>query len=422
MIFSIILNSIALIVLLAHNKMTMKDFFRPFSLFAFSLIATLLISSLKLSTLQHNFSLYFLGLIYCALFFFWVGTRLKTGAYAHTRKRYSINPSRYNIAVNALFLSIAASFAITVYILGAPPLVSGADRVSYYVPGIESILMLSYLLVYMIVYDRFTNRYINTYKATIFFTVILLILFSKMNKMSLFFVAFELLFLFHFLKKKISSKQVFLFGILTISAFILAYIYTYSDYYNIDVEARILANGFKLNGSFGYLVDPYMYIVCNFENLQNYLLNSTHTHSYGYGMVSPFLELFNAGDTLRLGTTVKTTWTDSLQYPWLTTGTIFRDIFHDFSYLGFIIVPLVLGAIGQSAYDSFNKYRDIFSGLIYVVISFSLTLAFFTNILWQKIYLVNILVGCIVIFYVRHQDAAINKKLKVKTLKKQAQL
>ena len=404
----VLAGSAVVVALLVFYMIKKKsDPLNPFNLFLMIISSTVFITSLQLSSLQHTLKPEFIALIALSVLFFWIGTRVKINFTSKSASSRVVLPVKFTIATDVLFSLIVGSFLLTVYVLGPPPLFSGADRVSYYLPGVESITLLSFLMVYVLLYDRFSNRNIGRFKFNAYMLTTLLIVLTKINKMTILFIIYEVIFMHHFMKKKITFKRMLLYSLFVITLFILAYTFLYGDYYNIDLESRIDVNGFKLSGALGHLVDPYMYLVCNFENLQNYMFNSNHVYTYGHGLLRPLLDI--AG--MNSSSPADVDWKNSLQYPWLTTGTFFREVFYDFSYAGFVIVPAIFGFISSSAYKMFNKSRDILGGMIYLFMSFGILLSFFTNIFTQKIYIVNIIFGLIFIKYTtRHSSNSPKRK------------
>ena len=122
------------------------------------------------------------------------------------------------------------------------------------------------------------------------------------------------------------------------------------------------------------LVQPYMYVANNFENLNLLTLNLA-THSNGFKMAYPFLTLSGLKFFIEF----------PLAYPLyltkeeLSTLTILYDAYYDFGLLGVVLFSAVLGGMGEILYALQSVKKNPFLSGIVAQFSFYLLFSFFTT-------------------------------------------
>ncbi len=305
------------------------------------------------------------------------------------RKLFMINSS--------LLFIIYISFIVMVLKLGLPPSLGGTiSRADYYLSGYGNIYLLIYVFLFFSVYQisqRFRIKR-NIFSIVLAFVTILLM----GNKFPIFYFIWLVLY-FLMLNSKLKLKHILYTFVLILLLFIIAAsLYQPNDLLHYYRKAQ---TGAILKGAYEYLYDPLLYLLCNFMNLNNWLVVPNFRLGFGvnsFGGIIHTLQIPHA--FLNMKSTTDYLWKENLQISWLTTGTYLKDIYSDFGIIGILVCPLIYGYISQYLHRKV-KYLKNNSSLLSIYLDFLLTFSiltsFFTNYLGNNMILINGLVAIIMI-------------------------
>lgn len=396
------ISILILVVLSLYVYFTKKDIFSPAILYTYVWVSVIGISALYLSGLQQEWDLRFILILIFSTVSFIIGTKCIRKSNISSSKltsklkidlesfknRYS-EKKMFKVLI-ALFILALLSYVATILVLGPPPIFSSAlvKRNEYYVSGVELIFLnlivfmnLSY--IYIIVYDK--NKFILFLLNIMSFLMLL----SKTNKYQLFIIMFLYIITYNLFKNRIGLKKVLITVLLGLTVFVSLYKYVYNDSI-ISLETRVQINEFKLNDNLSFLVDPYLYVSMNLENLKNFTEQNIQ-HTYGLQTFSGPLSMFKLNKVLVNGYGINDEWTNNLQYHWLNTGSYLYFFFWDFGLLGLMIGPFFLGLISQYYYNkALSSKANLFNVFMYEYLIFSIILSFFTLIFVQLPIIINL--------------------------------
>jgi oligosaccharide repeat unit polymerase len=215
-----------------------------------------------------------------------------------------------------------------------------------------------------------------------------------MNKFQWYFVIIEFLILYSYHVRKVNIKHLVIFSFVSLLVILSAYSTIYKGYGNyIDTSARAEANEFRLSGVLNALSDPYIYIVYNFDNLQNYMFNINGTFGDAGSLLNePSKIIKSKADNI--------SWKKSLNIRWLTTGTFYKEMFQSLGFFGLVFWPFVLGILSTHFYYLAHKSNNIFYWFTNISISFGLMISFFSNIFIQSVLMTNIIFAYLISNYV----------------------
>jgi len=282
--------------------------------------------------------------------------------------------------------------------LGPPPLISKVDRSTYFISGIGTIYLLIQSLSFLIFYDWLDKKIIGK-KSIVLLIIILLMIISLSNKFQLFYLLCQYIVLYNLLKKKIKLKTFIYLLLLVICIFVIYYNFIYDEMY-ISSDLVYSISKMKLPHNLSFLTTPYLYLSYNYDNLFNYMFNTSNNFGYGYYSTREIIEALNFNTILSLDVqTLNNVWKSNLQYQWLTTGTIFREMYMDFSYIGILVGTFIIGIVSKKSYFNVKNNPDIFNTYVYTSIIVSIFFLFFTNNFISMNFIINLLFMLIISKY-----------------------
>ena len=395
-----------LLVFVLYNLIKKRDILTPGKIFFIDIICTYLLYCTKLSGIQGNYSIIFTIFILSLVLVFNIGTIISLKSKKNKVFEYDVNKSRFRFVTYLLFVLIVISFVAMWKILGPPPIISKADRASYFVSGFGTIFLLTDVFSFLIFYDSFTNKYIGKVGYIMLFIDALMII-AVTNKTQLFFLMCQYIILYNALKKKINIRKFAYVPFIVIIIFYVYYNYIYKGMY-ISTDYIYVISKMKFSKSFAFLTEPYLYVTYNYENLFNYISNSSWvTFGHGYYMLKDILELLKLnGNNIILNSQ----WVSLLKHGWLTTGTIFKPFYMDFGLVGTYIMTFILGLICGSSYRKYKvDKKNIFNLYFYSINMVSLFFAFFTNNFITINYLFNIFIVYIIYRFCYKKKVILNE-------------
>ena len=140
-----------------YIRRSKDDFLKPVNIFSLTMLSTFTIASLSLSGLQGGYSFGFAALIYISLLAFNIGSRVVQISKKNILKTNYYDKNKFLISFYGILILVLFSFIYTWLKLGPPPLISGADRTTYYLPLIERLYLLIYLLSFLLFFDKFSS-------------------------------------------------------------------------------------------------------------------------------------------------------------------------------------------------------------------------------------------------------------------------
>jgi oligosaccharide repeat unit polymerase len=204
--------------------------------------------------------------------------------------------------------------------------------------------------------------------------------------------------LYNILKIKIKIKTLVIIGIGIILMFLILYSFVYNDIY-INTSQRYIVNKMNIPLELSFLIDPYIYIMCNFENLNNYIVNGPNTFFMGAASFKFIFSIMN------IDSGVSETWKNNLQYPWLNTGSMFKDFYMDFGIIGIIIFTFLIGFIATYVYRKAISQKNILYCFLYTSITYALCMSFFTNYFAATDFVFNVIICYIVSKFIENSKA-----------------
>lgn len=297
---------------------------------------------------------------------------------------YEYAPIKYNLlrmqkVVIAIFFLIVGSFFLTVLKLGPPPLISNFENRSQYYIGYLEIIFLSvsafwFLAMYLILEKK--NIKLNI--TMIVITLVIVIL--KGNKFPLIIFLLSTVFFLTY-AKKISLKIIGLIALVVLLAFEgSSYIYSKNQETLQHLKNILLGN--RLPSNLLFLTDGLTYYLNNLLNLNNYI-NGQHPLSLGVMSSSGVINFLHIESlfTNRLAL-MNFEWQNSLQFPWLTTGSYLKPFYMDFGIGGTTLIPFILGSTSSYLYKTVNlKDASIIKLYLFLLLWLEIVLSFFTNYL-----------------------------------------
>lgn len=390
MILSKIIFLVIFLFILIKGFWKKEDFMLPNRLFILILSGCLFISTFKLSRLQHDFSIYFIIVMILGMGAFYLGSLFSYKTTENTSNVINYNENKFAVIIKILFLIILFAYFYTWYKLGPPPLFSEIDRASYYLPSIEAAYLLIYLLSFLLIYDFFSKKVLGNMFYFYMFSVLFMIG-TRTNKFSIVYIFFMFFIVFNILKRRIKIKTFIMIGISIILLFVVMYSFVYNNIY-ISSSLRYTLNDMVISPKLSFLVDPYIYIMCNFENLNNYIINGPDR--LFFGAVS-FRSVFSILNVDYFTSDILAAWRGTLQYPWLTTGSMFKDFYMDFGLIGIIIMPFIIGLVSTKVYRTARQRKSIFACYLYTAATYSICMSFFTNYFSSSDFIINMIVALI---------------------------
>ena len=156
----------------------------------------------------------------------------------------------------------------------------------------------------------------------------------------------------------------------------------------------------RLPSYLNFLTDLYTYIAFNYENFNYYIMLYDNVHTNGYYTFKEINKIIGLDDMYNNNPEFKDLWNDSLQKKSLTTGSIFKSLYIDFSFIGVLVAGCILGSLSKFLYDIFltNK-KNAYLSFIYLLFVYGILLSFFTNFFGNIVFLVSVFIDFLVIIY-----------------------
>lgn len=398
------LLALIIAIFVFYNVTNKRDLLSPGNLFTLIILSTFAIACLHFSNLQHNYPVVFMLQIILVVLFFAFGSNIKIKS-IREEKEYNCNLTKLKNAIYFLFIVVMGAFAIMWIKLGPPPAISKADRYNYFLSGIGTLYLMIDVLTFLLIYDLFTYKVIGkkTY-IMLFFCLLAIVLMA--NKFQLIYLICQYLILYNLLKKKIRIKTLGILGIIILLIFFIFYAFIYKGMY-ISNDDMYRVNKMNFSEKFSMLTTPYIYIAFNYENLYHYMSLNNVEYGYGFYILQDLVDGFELKELLYENSNfLSNQWKYNLQYRWLTTGTMFKEFYMDFGYIGMLVGSSIIGYISKVSYV--KRKKSLFYTFFYVSNMVSIFLAFFTNNFVSINYLINIFIASLISRYCYTKK--INKK------------
>lgn len=402
MIITKVLCLINFLILFVKTKIYKENLLRYDNLLNFVLSVTIFISTFKFARFQHDFGLLFNISYVLMIFFFYFGYKISNQVKIQKKFQTTYNKKKFNYCVFVITLLILITFFYTWHILGTPPGLGGqVSRNAYFLGKLEGIYVLIYLLIFLIFYDFFNDKCLGI-KFWIYLAIILFLIVARANKFTIFYLVLVVLILYNSYVKKIKLKHIIIISIISVLIFVSSFNLFYNKMNDSTLEQRVAGYQVVLPKNMEFLTDIYLYISCNYENINNYMENYSDHNTYGYYSFKSVNDLIKInGLYFKIDPNIDKYWTDSLQYKTLNTGSIFRDFFLDFSLVGVVFFSFFIGLFSGWVEKNFYKNRNsIFASFLYCIVSFTLFMAYFTNFFSNILFLINLLAALIVSYFV----------------------
>lgn len=386
-----------------YIRLNKKDILLPENLFSIIILATYAVACLGLSRLQHAYPLWFTFLMIGMVLVFQFGAKIHFKKEDIKFRPYTYSKRRFKQSVYILFLIVFISFCAMWYLLGAPPLLSKADRATYFVPGFGTLYLMINVLSFFIMYDLLDKHYLKK-KSYILLLIILIMLVLMSNKFQLIYFLCQYLVLYNIMKKRIKLSSLIKLGVLALLIFIIYYAYVYKGMY-ISNEEMFQVNQMKLPSHLSMLTNPYMYTAFNYENLYHYITLDQTTFGSGFYILANWMDVLGIQEFITGNASLLSNqWQMNLQYGWLTTGTFFRECYMDFGMIGMLLFTLFTGFICKLSYKRCYQTRSLFHIYFYVSNMICIFLVFFTNYFITVNYLLNLICAFVISKYCFHKE------------------
>lgn len=384
--FFILIIIIGLIIF--YNVRNQKDILAPNNLFTLIILATYALACLRFSNLQHEYTFCFFIQLILAILCFRFGYKIKI---RNTDEKwvYTYNELKLKKTIYFLFVIVVGSFAVMWIKLGPPPAISKADRFTYFISGFGTLYLMIDILTFLLIYDLFDKKVMK--KMSYAMLLILLIIIVLMaNKFQIIYLVCQYTVLYNLMKKKINMKVLVGLVLIILVIFVAYYSIIYKGMY-ISNDDMYIVNRMNFPPQFSILTNPYLYIAFNYENLYYYMSCDDIQFGFGYYVLQDLLDAFGLKEFLFENNDFLTNqWKNNLQYKWLTTGTLFREFYMDFGFIGICFGCIIIGYISKVSYIKGKNSKSIFYVYFYASNMISIFLAFFTNNFISINYLLNI--------------------------------
>ena len=375
------------ILFLIFNKKL--DLLNPSIIFSLVIFGTYFLSHLRLSLLQNIYPMWFTALIFCMIIMFYLGdktaSKMKNKS-SETEITYSSTTMRAIIFI--LWLAILISFFMMFLILGAPPAISKGNRAEYFVSGWGTIVILQSTFFGLLLYDRFNKNSVK-WMFWIYALSILLIALLLSNKFQLIYMLVLYLVAYNSYKRRIKINTLVKVVLVVLLMFVLLYKFIYEPMYGISLQT--MQQGYKmiLPKSLNFLIQPYLYVAFNYENLYNFLLHKTHV-LYGLKTFGTVAEIFHLDDIFFKRMLLLDEWKNLLRVSSMTTGTMFQDFAQDGRILGMFILTYLSGLWSGICYRVFKENKSFTYFFLYSATTAAIFISFFSNAFTSKVTLINI--------------------------------
>lgn len=409
---------VTLFVLFAYIIQIVRhdNIFRPHYIFSVIMLSALLITGLRISRLQSSYDVLFYITIYLSVLIVNVThyiTKKYSNLEARERTLRNVGTIAYdrkivNALAKVLWILITVSVVITIIILGAPPAISMTDqRDEYFVSGWGTIYSLNTVLFALLIYDRFQKRYISNMCFYVFGGMVIIYVVLMANKFQIFTLLIVLFTEMAILKKGQALQSLFILAVIVVLVFLVMYVLIYSQMYNFTADDTIYWYKLNLPARLGFLAQPYLYVANNFENLFNYM-KTPHHYMFGYNI------LYNATRNSSLCNLVfgesiskyASEFRNSLQMGAMNTGSCLLYPYRDFGVPGIIAYSCFCGFVFGQAEKRLVTKKDFASVFIYAYAVLSACFSFFSENLFSKPLIINLLSAMII-------SPLIHKKIRI---------
>ena len=375
-------------VILFYNIFYKKELLAPNNLFTLIILSTYAIACLRFSDLQHEYNIWFLLQLVLAILCFRLGYKFKVKNY-NEKFIYTYNETKLKKIIYLLFFVVVGSFIVMWIKLGPPPAISKVDRASYFVSGFGTLYLTIDILTFLLIYDLFDKKVMKN-KSYMMLLLLIIIIILMANKFQIIYFICQYTVLYNFMKKKINIKALIALVLLILIIFVLYYSVIYQGMY-ISNDDMYMVNKMNFPERYSMLTNPYLYIAFNYENLYYYMSCNDVQFGFGYYILQDLLDAFEIKEILYNNCDFLTNqWKENLQYKWLTTGTIFRELYMDFGVIGIYLGCICMGYISKISYKKGINSKSIFYVYFYASNMISIFLAFFTNNFISINYLLNV--------------------------------
>lgn len=365
------------------------DLLNPSIIFSLLILGTYFIAHLRLSLLQNVYPIWFTALIFGMLVMFYLGDKTASIIKKIPNKtEVSYFPTTMNVVIFLLWLAIIVSFLMMVLLLGAPPAISKANRAEYFVSGWGTIVVLQSTFFGLLLYDRF-NKNSTKWMFWIYSLSILLIALLLSNKFQFTYMLVLYLVAYNSYKKQIKIDTLVKTGGVALLMFVLLYKFVYEQMYGVSLQAMQEGYRMILPPNLNFLIQPYLYVAFNYENLYNFLLHDTHA-LYGLKTFGSIIEIFHLDDIFSRRMLLVDEWKNLLQVSSMTTGTMFQDFAQDGKIWGMFVLTYLSGMWSGICYRLFKENKSFTYFFLYSATTAAIFVSFFSNAFTSKVTLINI--------------------------------
>jgi len=381
-----------------------RDILSPIAIFSFVWFFSVGITQLMLSNTQHLWTFPTWFAVFGSALGFITGSLSYSLLVASRRMFYKklripnhYSKHRLRLVILLLFVSSALAYLFEIYKFGGVPLFSGARIGAYMNFGVRFVhyLTVSSVLVCMLIFV-YRKLFVNGKKLllNIIFVASLLIIISLLASGQILMILVGSFIIKHYLnEKKLGLKYFVWLTVFGVILFTLLTGYIRSSANDITYVKKIGQPKFDIPDSLSPLFLPYLYVSTSFENLQLEIEQREKFH-YGAETFHPIWAF-----------TLTKSWFETTHYitpAGFTTGTYLRSYYVDFSFVGVLIGPFLLGLAITVLYHSFRIAPTIFNLLAYSFCVYGLMMVFFANIFNKPLLWYFLILCAIIDFYCRN--------------------
>ena len=377
-----------------YFKITSEDLFHPVALFSGFWVGVAGLSNFRLSGFQHKWSIYMFVVVFTVYITFVLGyylgkrTKLKTPiSYGKT----DVNKLYY--ALIGVFLATVLCFIAEILILGFVPLFDPRMEAYqlFHVTGLHYFTVTAGILPCLtVVYKGYGGKKATWFINVVAFAIPVLII----SRQLLLLQVISSLVVYNYIYKKVSLPMLIIVGLASMIIFSMLlklrhqdtnYINEVSNITLTEEEEGEAGEEHKVSGLLNFintnetankvfrkLVQPYMYLTMNFENLRN-IVENFNDYQYGKHTIFPVFAFTNTKKYVDYSYVEEYLTNENF-----TTSTFMSDVYYDFGYVGAVLVPLLFGWIfGMNHRSMMEKKSNKLVIAVYSIMVYCLIFSFF---------------------------------------------
>lgn len=383
----------------SYFKLAKGNVFNPLAIVTVFWIGVAGLSNYRFSTDQDKWSLYMFFIVFIAYIMFVLGYMYIYRKKETDKSERKVNVERLYIAINVITLLAIVGFVLEAYVLKMIPLFS-SDMAAYqmfHISGVHYFVVnIGIVPALTISYRACGGKRSIWYLNAISFLIPLLIV----SRQLLLFSTIVALVNYNTSYKRVTIKQTIIVALAILVSFSMLlnlrnqsteYIGSVSNIAkhdtNIEKDNKENESSVEINETrnkfvytiteskiFDKLVQPYMYLTMNFENLRN-IVENFNDYKYGTNMLFPVFAFSNTKGYIDY--TYKSKYFNNINF---NTNTGLADVYYDFGAIGVMIFSFILGMF----FSKYTKYgfkneSNKIKNVMYSVTIYCLIFCFFVS-------------------------------------------